>query len=126
MTMIPAPANYKLIDIRSYGKRRKFCGTLNAGEGRSHMLWVPRIPLAKHAMTRHLTAVRFFPFATRKQILELMDESNHPNYWAELHRSGYIHQFRCPDNSIVYKISARGLEYLDRVTVNEHMKKYSK
>lgn len=110
------PSALKRIDIRSYGKRYQYYYQISAGEGSSRLLWIPKKPNSKHAMTRHLKAIRFLPFATRKQILALMHEPNHPNYWAELHRYNYIEQFRCPDNSIVYHITEKGLNYLDRVT----------
>lgn len=122
------------IDISEYGTRHTAFRKITAGESTSHYLHIPEEPSFKHSFIKMLWLFWKNPLATKKQILEfaqlpinvsILSYGSHGymypdvhNYWAELHRYGFIEQWR-EGKTIKYKLTELGKDALMRIPSEE-------
>ena len=122
------------INIAEYGKRHAFMKVLKAGEGTTCNLYIPNKPTLKHAFTKMLFLIALNKFHTRKEILnyyknsiliqKIFEYGNSFNpsvdhYWSDLHRFGYIRQFR-DKKEIIYDLTPKGISALLSIPYSEN------
>lgn len=110
------------VHISEYGKRFGFLRNFIAGEGVSNKLHIPNNPSLKHAFIKMLFLINLNEMKTRKEILDFYENNElikHickygnsftpyvDHYWSDLHRRGYIEQYR-EGHKIYYKLTEVG------------------
>lgn len=126
----------KKIKISDYGIRWGYFGLITAGKGSTNCLHIPKHPTMKHSFTKMLWLIRKNLFKTRKEIIEFSKmplsqlilsyggqggwtmNPNVNDYWAELHRKGYIYQWR-EGKRIIYELTEKGWNALHSIPENE-------
>lgn len=105
------------IEICEYGYRKKFLGKVKCGNGEREFLHISEHPKKKHSAYRILKLIEMMPYCTKKEILWATNgngaESTH-GYWSDLHRKGYIEQFRTTGNLIVYALTKYGEDFIHK------------
>lgn len=126
------------VDISEYGRRHGAFRTFTAGESSSHFLHIPKKPSFKHSFVKMLWLIWKNPLKTRKEIIEFAfnplcasvlsfgpgrTAPMNPDindYWAELHRYGYIEQvqFRA-GQAVRYRLTDMGENSLKQIPEEE-------
>ena len=121
------------VNISEYGKKSGFLRNFIAGEGRANMLHIPENPSMKHAFIKMLFLINLNEMKTRKEILEYYDNNELvknickygnsftpfvDHYWSDLHRRGYIEQYR-NGRKIYYKLTEIGKNELSILPKDE-------
>lgn len=123
----------RLVHISEYGKRFGFQRTFISGNGQVTAIHFPAIPSMKYALVKMLFLIKMNKFKTRREILDSYESNEFikhicsygnsftpyiDHYWSDLHRYGYISQYR-DGKRIIYSLTNKSEKILQSLPDNE-------